>query len=385
MGKHATAQGHRRCRRSPILRTDRPTGRPSPTKDTSCQNCPVPVLHGPTGWRSGEPIAWGPLLIVPPLPAAKAADPAKPPPIRAWKLAGGIRLSEGHWRFLPLSSGHAGYSSLDRARCDAPTVGHRAPGRACTCGFYALAEVLAADAASSISGSRVLLEVDLYGHILLGEHGFRTERQWVRRVIFPRCVRGGHRCAGSVAPCVVDRYSGEAGLVALCEACADREHALSFVEAVRPISSAEATGLLGAPVLILANAVRELGTEALLFGGPPSAGRHFLFSIDPILSPMPGGTVPGDGERLLVRLAEKAGCPALLGVDPRPPPPTGDHREALRQFLALPQMLTDMARRIERLERGGAASGGEGPSRHPSKQMARGTGVTRRATPGARR
>ncbi len=317
----------------------------------------LPVLHGPTGWRSGEPIAWGPLLIVPPLPAAKAADPAKPPPIRGWKLAGGIRLTEGHWRFLPLSSGHAAYSSLDRARCDAPTVGHRAPGRACTCGFYARAEVLATDAASSIGGSRVLLEVDLYGHILLGEHGLRAERQWVRRVIFPRCARASNRCAGSVAPCVVDWYSGEAELVALCEACADREHALSFVEAVRPISSAQATGLLDAHVLILANAVRELGTEAILFGGPPSAGRHFLFSADPILSPMAGGTVPGDGERLLIKLAEKAGRPVRLSVDPLPSPPTGDHREVLRQFLALPQMFTDMARRIERLERGGAASG----------------------------
>jgi hypothetical protein len=92
-------------------------------------------------------------------------------PLRGYKRAG-LTLclnkdGEDVWRF----SGYAGhrYRLEATAKCGCGRS-HDAPHRDCTCGFYAVLEPKLA------YGGEVLLEVELYGRIFVGERGYRGEK-----------------------------------------------------------------------------------------------------------------------------------------------------------------------------------------------------------------
>lgn len=77
------------------------------------------------------------------------------------------------------------YESSDRAECygliDGVTATHAAPAEACTCGFYAVRDP------NELAASPVLIEVELFGRVIVYERGYRAERQRLLRVGLPGC------------------------------------------------------------------------------------------------------------------------------------------------------------------------------------------------------
>ena len=126
------------------------------------------------------------------------------------------------------------------------------------------------------------------------------------------------------------------------ESCAERESVLSTVEDVAPISPRQAQDLLGAPVLYVPE-----GVKGLLLGGPPSSVKHFLIKLGLALGS--AGSVPGEGERFLIELASDAARGNLQARDVTPHA-KGWHQEALARFLAMPERLAAIERRLQRLE-----------------------------------
>ena len=124
------------------------------------------------------------------LPAREQAET-----IKGWKRAR-LVVSEGRLVFAPLARGSS-YRVEGRAQCDAlygriwysslsadpqPEF-HEAPSANCSCGFYAVREQ--DEAAADLHGV-VLLEVELYGRVIVHENGYRAERQRVLSVRVPR-------------------------------------------------------------------------------------------------------------------------------------------------------------------------------------------------------
>lgn len=113
--------------------------------------------------------------------------------IRAWKVAKLI-VSNGRLMFMPLAHGWP-YGIETVAHCDSsrnypwssnPLPPHVVPEASCSCGLYALKD---RDEAERDSHQRVLLEVELYGSVVVHESGYRAEKQRVLCVWVPR------RCA----------------------------------------------------------------------------------------------------------------------------------------------------------------------------------------------
>lgn len=295
----------------------------------------LPESGGRAGTPRDDPFLWGPLLIIPSLRLSDPVEPGARPPIRAWKVADTFEQVDGQWRFVPTTDG-APYLARDVATC---SLGHRVPEPSCRCGFYAVND----GSTLSLWSGGPILEVDLFGRVLVGEKGYRAERQLVRRIVLPTC-KLGRRCAGEIGLFVV-RGQKRPELLALCESCADRESVLSTVEDVLPISPREAHDLLGAPVVCVPD-----GVKGVLLGGPPSMIKHFLVRLG--LAPGSAGNVPGKGERFLIDLAADAARGYLKAGDVKPYP-KGWHAEALTRFLSLPERLAAIESRLERLEHPG--------------------------------
>lgn len=149
-------------------------------------------------------IAWG--SASPALPAAPAAEGPglaerqQDEPITAWKQAR-LAFAGGRYYFRPLTSaGGSGYGVDATAACERDDMyfawrsalargadplrveRHTAPAVECRCGFYALTEPPAENP------DLCLLEVDLYGRVVVCEKGYRAEKQRVLSVTVPsRC------------------------------------------------------------------------------------------------------------------------------------------------------------------------------------------------------
>jgi hypothetical protein len=116
-------------------------------------------------------------------------------PIRAWKYAavvGGGPDDNGKLLFEAQSVAEV-YGVEETARCSYQRD-HRAPDESCSCGFYARMQRM------DVYGPYSVLEVELYGKVLLGTNGYRAEKQRVLSVTAPRplCLRAaeeGERCS----------------------------------------------------------------------------------------------------------------------------------------------------------------------------------------------
>lgn len=91
-------------------------------------------------------------------------------PVRGWKLARLARYDS--WTFVPLAGGFP-YGVEAVALCVYGHT-HRPPDLKCSCGFYAWNEPR-----EIASGQQVLLEVELYGRVIVAERGYRAEKQRV--------------------------------------------------------------------------------------------------------------------------------------------------------------------------------------------------------------
>lgn len=158
------------------------------------------AIYGPGVTFSPGITSW--YSAVPALSAAEGTGPGlaerqQDEPITAWKQAR-LAFAGGRYYFLPLTGvGGSGYDVEAVARCVAVDFGsalysyqgigvgsapHTAPSLDCSCGFYALTEPPEDDP------SLCLLEVDLYGRVIVCEKGYRAEKQRVLAVTVPtRC------------------------------------------------------------------------------------------------------------------------------------------------------------------------------------------------------
>lgn len=175
---------------------------------------------------------------------AGLAERQQDEPITAWKQAR-LAFAGGRYYFMPLTgAGGSGYDAEAVARCETtdwslsislysswgtgPTP-HTAPSLDCRCGFYALTEPPEQDPALC------LLEVDLYGRVIVCEKGYRAEKQRVLSVtVSPRC----YYCSDTETHLVV---FGEGD--ALGVRCAAHTPADAIV-----VSAEQVAGLLGTEV-----------------------------------------------------------------------------------------------------------------------------------------
>ena len=111
------------------------------------------------------------------MPAVCTADPSDP-----W--VSGITTGGGYALMISqpyTQGGPAGW------RQPAGNGMHEAPDPACTCGYYAMAS---ADGFGGDSGA-ALLEVELYGRVIVHERGYRASHQKILRIIVPSCIYCG--------------------------------------------------------------------------------------------------------------------------------------------------------------------------------------------------
>jgi len=106
-------------------------------------------------------------------------------PIRAWKHATPVVMADGSVVFYPTVLGHSLYNVVSFATCDAGRHSplHRVPDSGCSCGFYAHNHWV------DPTYDYATLEVELYGRVIVGETGYRAEKQRVLSITaHPRCV-----------------------------------------------------------------------------------------------------------------------------------------------------------------------------------------------------
>jgi hypothetical protein len=210
--------------------------------------------------------AWTPPPDGPPeTPGTPPADEAHPlpwdvyaTPIQGRKFARLVRRGDGV-AFLPafFQSNSAPYAAAAGAVCELGEP-HRAPDPKCTCGFYAVDND---DDLWRLGGGDpelVVLDVELSGHVIEHEHGYRASDQRVRGVALPRrCVRCGRE-----ADRLHKRTFG--AVVPACERCARR-----------PLTLDEASASLGVPVRFEG----EVGT-------PASRGRRAVLMLAQFVAPL---------------------------------------------------------------------------------------------------
>lgn len=99
------------------------------------------------------------------------------------------------------------YDTSDRAECHASgyriafNEPHAAPHLGCSCGFYAVREREILTNGHTSQGS-VLLEVELFGRVIVFEHGYRAERQRILRIGVAGCwyCNAPPSCVAAEAP-----------------------------------------------------------------------------------------------------------------------------------------------------------------------------------------
>jgi hypothetical protein len=151
-------------------------------------------------------------------------------PIEAFKLArlgiehDNVVLRPAFYRQLGSS-----YGSVARACC--PLSSHDAPDAECSCGFYAVAAEGQLWRLGADEPELAVVDVELSGHVIEHDHGYRASDQRVRAVkVHGVCVRCGQR-----ADVFGHRRFG--GLVPACRRCARR-----------PIDASAVGDALGVPV-----------------------------------------------------------------------------------------------------------------------------------------
>lgn len=135
-------------------------------------------------WNSDAPDDW-PVLEPEPTPEDR---PLVPSPIRGWKAAW-LQLDGGRLRFEPVVAKTLYDAGWADARCligttahTRPTVHGPVPEPRCDCGWYARDTPETVDLCSR---DMALLEVELAGTVVVGERGYRAQRQRVRSVTLP--------------------------------------------------------------------------------------------------------------------------------------------------------------------------------------------------------
>lgn len=144
-----------------------------------------------------------------------------------------------------LFTGNA-YTASDHAECRVGHMGytisaHATPSIGCTCGFYAVRD--REKIVSHAQEGAVLLDVELFGRVIVFEHGYRAERQRILRVGVAGCwyCNAASAHVATVAPTPWERAKSNA-LVPMCA-----EH-LPLAKANVAYSLSELAGRLGAPV-----------------------------------------------------------------------------------------------------------------------------------------
>lgn len=126
-------------------------------------------------------------------------------PIKGFKLAN-VRFSSGRYMFLALR-GHSSYGIEGTASCERVSLSgfgttafgepHAAPAVGCRCGFYAVPEP--GDLYNTdyeYLAAPFLLELDLFGRVVVHEKGYRAEKQ---RVLSVKTQRRCYYCAANAS------------------------------------------------------------------------------------------------------------------------------------------------------------------------------------------
>jgi hypothetical protein len=178
-------------------------------------------------------------------------------PIEATKLArlgverGRVVLRAAFFRQFGASYGA-------RAEAECPLQAHAAPAIDCTCGFHATADQEHLTRLGADEPDVAVLHVELAGHVIEHERGYRASHQHTREVrVHGTCVRCGGR-----AEVLHQRRFG--ALVPSCRRCTRR-----------PFDLHEAAASLGAPV-------RFTGTPP----PPSSRARRLAFVVLQVLVPL---------------------------------------------------------------------------------------------------
>jgi hypothetical protein len=199
--------------------------------------------------------------VAPAIP--EEAKPALPwdvyaTPITGRKFARLVRRGES-LAFLPafFQANSAPYRAVSYATCELGEA-HTAPDPKCTCGYYAVADD---DQLWRLGGGDpelVVLDVEMSGHVIEHEHGYRASNQRVRAVAVPRrCVRCGRE-----AELLHKRTFG--AVVPACPRCARR-----------PMTLEAASEALEVPVVFEG----EVGT-------PASPGRRAVLMLAQFAAPL---------------------------------------------------------------------------------------------------
>ncbi len=174
-------------------------------------------------------------------------------PIRGWKMAKVITGPDGP-TFAGIGA-NALYAAEAVAEC-AVGGNHQCPDPGCSCGFYARKE---RHDVSEPAGDYVLLEVELYGRVMVGSDGYRAEKQRVLAVYADRSF-GAPRCS-----CQVDNTGMSLRFNGAYQNCSNRV-LFSSVRQGRPLCAEHALEAMarGSRCREYENALTEvpnLGTE----------------------------------------------------------------------------------------------------------------------------
>ncbi|MHB1784430.1 MAG: hypothetical protein ACYCTE_17430, partial [Acidimicrobiales bacterium] len=234
------------------------------------------------------------------------------------------RRVDGEWRFMPTTSMGVAYASDATAQCSRSLHDGGGLVENCPCGFYAFSDIQAFGDGSNFGlgiGGAWLLEVDLFGQVLVGRTAVRAARQRVRQVILLNaCYGNSHRWwSGDTSDREFYEVVREDGrsLSLLCGPCAEEEEALSGIEQLIPRSLREVELALRAPVVALHHRQPSSADAAILGFSRRDDGSFVAGIVDQ--SNSPGSCqikgLPGEGERTLLRLAARiAGEEAVARV-----------------------------------------------------------------------
>lgn len=178
-------------------------------------------------------------------------------PIEATKLARlGVERGQVVLRAAFFRQFGASYGARAEAEC--PLHAHAAPALDCSCGFHATVDDEHLTRLGADEPDVAMLDVELAGHVIEHERGFRASHQHTREVRVHRvCVR-----CGRAAEVLHQRRFG--ALVPSCARCSRR-----------PLPLQEASSSLGVPVRF----TREVAA-------PPPRARRFAFVLLQLLVPL---------------------------------------------------------------------------------------------------
>lgn len=178
-------------------------------------------------------------------------------PIEATKLAR-LGVERGHVVLRAAFFRQFGATYGARAEAECPLHAHAAPAIDCSCGFHATVDDEHLTRLGVDEPDIALLDVELAGHVIEHERGYRASHQRTREVrVHGVCVR-----CGRAAEVLHRRRFG--ALVPSCRRCTRR-----------PVALHEATDSLGVPI-------RFAGEVA----PPSSRARRFVFVVVQVLVPL---------------------------------------------------------------------------------------------------